>query len=73
VYYDLGQMANTTESAGLVQAALTELATSFDTSSVKVDQVVYNASRITKVVGTVARKGENTPETPHRIARMEQL
>ena len=73
LYYDLGQMANTTESTGLVQAALKELATSFDTSSVKVDRVVYNASRITKVVGTVARKGENTPETPYRVARMEQL
>ncbi len=72
LYYDLGRMPNTLEATQLVQAALSELAKSFDTSTVKVDQVVYNPSRITKVVGTVARKGENTPETPHRIARMEQ-
>jgi hypothetical protein len=73
LYYDLGQMTNTTGSADLVRAALAELARSFDTSSVKVDQVVYNASRITKVVGTVARKGVNTPKTPYRVARLEQL
>lgn len=73
LYYDLGRMPNTLEATQLVQAALSELAKSFDTSTVKVDQVVYNLSRITKVVGTVARKGESTPETPYRVARMEQL
>jgi len=73
LYYDLGKMVNTKETTDLVQALLAGLASQFDTSFVKVDQVVYNPSRITKVVGTVARKGENTPETPHRIARMEQL
>lgn len=73
LYYDLGRMPNTLEATQLVQAALSELAKKFDTSTVKVDQVVYNLSRITKVVGTVARKGESTPETPYRVARMEQL
>ena len=73
LYYDLGQMPNTTESTDLVKRVLAELARSFDTDTVKVDRVVHNASRITKVVGTVARKGENTPETPYRVARMEQL
>ena len=73
LYYDLGQMPNTSDTTQLVQAALSELARSFDTSSVKVDQVVYNASRITKVVGTVARKGNHTDATPYRIARIDSL
>lgn len=73
LYYDLGQMPNTSETTQLVQAALSELANSFDTDTVKVDQVVYNASRITKVVGTVARKGSQTETTPYRIARIDTL
>lgn len=73
LYYDLGRMANTIEATQLVQAALSELAKSFNTDTVKVDQVVYNPSRITKVVGTVARKGIHTDSTPYRIARIESL
>ena len=33
---------------------------------VDVDQSVHNASRIAKIPGVVSRKGENTPERPHR-------
>ena len=73
LYYDLGAMTNTAKVAAFVQEFLQGLAHRFDNSDVKVDQVVYNASRITKVVGTVARKGESTLETPYRIARMKQL
>jgi hypothetical protein len=73
LYYDLGAMTNTAQVTAIVQEFLKGLAQRFDTGSVKVDQVVYNASRITKVVGTVARKGDNTPETPHRVARTVQL
>lgn len=73
LYYDLGQMPNTPQTTQLVQTALSELAQSFDTETVKVDQVVYNASRITKVVGTVARKGCQTETTPYRIARIDTL
>jgi len=73
LYYDLGQMLNTEQTATLIQAWLRELAHAFDTSCVKVDQVVYNASRITKVVGTVARKGTSTEQNPYRIARITSI
>jgi hypothetical protein len=73
LYYDLGQMPNTEETNKLIQASLRELAHAFDASCVKVDQVVYNASRITKVVGTVARKGTFTEQNPYRIARITSL
>jgi hypothetical protein len=50
----------------LVRNVLRALAARFDTDAVKVDQKVFNASRITKLYGTIARKGEDTPERPWR-------
>lgn len=35
-----------------------------------VDTGVFNDSRIFKIAGTVARKGDNTPERPHRLAKI---
>ena len=35
---------------------------------VKIDQTVSNAARLIKFYGTYARKGEGTPEAPHRIS-----
>jgi P4 family phage/plasmid primase-like protien len=37
---------------------------------IDVDQKVYNASRIWKLYGTVARKGDHTTERPHRYSRI---
>ncbi len=37
---------------------------------VKVDGTVCNAARITKLPGTVVRKGDSTPERPHRMAKL---
>jgi putative DNA primase/helicase len=39
----------------------------------KVDTSVYNASRICKLYGTIARKGEHTPERPHRTSRVIEI
>jgi putative DNA primase/helicase len=58
-----------TDDGGLVARVLKALAARFDTADVKVDISVHNASRITKVLGTVAAKGENMPERPHRMSR----
>ena len=38
----------------------------FSTEAVKIDTAVYNPARITKLYGTVAKKGASTPERPHR-------
>lgn len=38
--------------------------------TVKIDVTNANPARITKVHGTVARKGDNTAERPHRMARI---
>jgi len=54
----------------LIKDCLTALSAQFDTPAVKIDQTVFNASRIVKAYGTVARKGDSTDERPHRTASM---
>ena len=68
LYYLLGKLPNDEQTKALVEASLRELAAKFNNDVVGVDTVVFNASRITKVPGTIARKGPNTEERPHRMA-----
>ena len=42
----------------------------FSTDAVKIDTAVYNPARITKLYGTLARKGASTLERPHRQSRI---
>lgn len=70
LYYVLNELPNDEVHKKLVEGALRELAGKFNNSTVAVDTVVFNASRITKVPGTIARKGENTTERPHRMAEV---
>ncbi|MDR1510537.1 MAG: hypothetical protein LBS53_12965 [Synergistaceae bacterium] len=60
------KLPNDQRSAELVKKLLASLSLLFDDDEVKVDTSVFNASRICKVYGTTARKGDNTPERPHR-------
>ena len=59
-----------TDDGGLVQRCLAALARRFDADGVSVDQTVFNPARIWKLYGTVARKGDDTPERPHRMAKV---
>lgn len=59
-------MENSEESTKLVRAFLNELSNKFSDEHAKVDTVVYNAARIVKLYGTIAKKGEETDERPHR-------
>ncbi len=54
----------------LVRKCLQTLALLFDTDEVRVDQGVFNPSRIWKLWGTVSRKGDNTLDRPHRLSRI---
>jgi replicative DNA helicase len=54
------------DDGGLVQRALHALADRFDDGFVHVDRSVHNPARITKLYGTLARKGDSTPQRPHR-------
>lgn len=64
------QMPNDEQSAELIKAFLGTLSTLFNDEQVKIDTSVFNASRIGKVYGTLARKGDDTTERPHRRAQL---
>ncbi len=54
----------------LLERILIHLAQRFDSDTVHVDQTVFNASRITKFYGTLARKGPDSVDRPHRRSRL---
>lgn len=68
LYYPLRDFENNLNATREIQRMLKVLADSFNTDSISVDITVYNASRITKVPGTVMRKGVASDERPYRIA-----
>ena len=70
LYYVMPEFENDEESKKFVQSFLKGLAKKFDNDIVKVDTSVFNASRITKVVGTIARKGIESEGRPYRMACM---
>ena len=55
-----------------IHAFLQLLKIQYDTVSIDMDTTVYNAARIWRLPGTWARKGDSTPERPHRKARVLQ-
>lgn len=59
-------LPNDADALKLLHGCLQALAARFDDAQVVVDQKMANASRITKFYGTLTRKGEDTPERPHR-------
>jgi len=63
-------LPNNDESKTLVSECLAALDQQFSTSEVHVDRANINASRIVKLWGTVARKGDNTPDRPHRRSQL---
>ena len=68
LYYNLREVPNTPETKRFCESVLKCLAARFNTPEVKIDTSVFNASRITKVPGTVMRKGDETAERPFRKA-----
>lgn len=70
LYYKLPDTPNTPDVKNYIQQLLLRLAKIFDNEFVQIDTVVYNASRITKVVGTIARKGLESEGRPYRMARV---
>lgn len=54
-------LANDLESGALVDGCLRGLAALFDDAAVAVDLSVDNAARLTKVIGSVAAKGDHVP------------
>jgi len=61
------------DDGGTVQGILTGLARKHDTAAATVDTAVFNPSRIAKLPGTWARKGDSLPDRPHRMARILEV
>ena len=64
------RMQNTTENCRLIENTLKTLNTLFGESDIDIDTKVYNPSRICKLYGTVACKGADTSERPHRLSKI---
>ena len=54
----------------LIRQCLEALANRFDDDVVKVDQTVFNPARIWKLYGTLACKGDDTSDRPHRLSHI---
>ena len=63
-------LPNDDKTRDLIKGILGVLAERFDNEHVTVDRSVYNAARIIKLHGTVATKGDNTPNAPWRLSRI---
>lgn len=61
------------DDGGLVEKVVKGLALLHDSDCAKLDTSVFNPSRITKLPGTWARKGDSTKERPHRLARILEV
>ena len=63
-------LENDDAATALVKGVLTTLDALFSNEAVTVDTANHNAARIWKLYGTTSRKGDNTPERPHRRAKV---
>jgi P4 family phage/plasmid primase-like protien len=63
-------LPNEPGSIDLIQRVLQYLSSRFDDDKVKVDTTIFNPSRIWKVYGTEATKGDSIPGRPHRMAKI---
>ncbi len=71
--YKIDSWAATKENDAIVGDFLHALSILFSDDKVDVDEKVKNAARIIKLYGTVARKGSNTPERPHRESYLRKI
>ena len=63
-------LPNDDAATAIVRGALATLDALFSTAAVRVDTANYNAARIWKLYGTVSRKGDSTPDRPHRRSKI---
>jgi len=69
LYYKIDPAIEQKSAAG-IDLFLKGLAKRFNNDVVGVDTTVHNSSRITKVIGTLARKGVESADRPFRVARL---
>lgn len=69
LYFSLADLPNDEDTRGLIVSTLRALADRFNTLETHIDLSVSNAARITKLPGTMARKGAEIAGRPFREAR----
>jgi hypothetical protein len=67
----LPDLENSDENKNFIKSMLIALHERFSTDQVHVDRTTFNPSRICKLYGTTARKGDSTKERPHRRSYIE--
>lgn len=67
------QLLNDESSTKLIKDCLVALDILFSDDTVKIDTAVYNSARITKLYGTMACKGRNTDDRPHRMSKLTSI
>ena len=70
LYYYLNYLSNVPELTEKIRELLHLLGDKFDNAHIKIDRSVFNASRITKVIGTTAKKGIESPGRPYRLVKI---
>ena len=68
--YPLNDLPNTDDVTQAVRALLRNLKEKFSGNGLSVDTSVSNASRVTKLPGTLARRGTEIENHPYRVARI---
>lgn len=66
--YRLPDLPNDEAGAALIARCLRVLSAAFSDDIAKIDESVKDPGRVTKIVGTVAAKGDDTPDRPYRVA-----
>ena len=68
--YELEPLPNTQENADLISKVLQTFNQECGNDKCHVDTTNYNPSRICKLYGTLAQKGSNTDDRPHRMSKL---
>jgi archaellum biogenesis ATPase FlaH len=64
------QAENSPEIAEIIKNLLKVLDMYFSDGKTGIDTAVFNAARVTKLYGTLAQKGQDTQERPHRMSKI---
>lgn len=63
-------LSNDDDATEMVKSILEATDEQFTDESVEIDRTVFNAARICRLYGTVARKGDSIPDRPHRLSEL---
>jgi replicative DNA helicase len=66
-------LSNTPDNVKLIENSLKALSFLFSDEHVEIDIKVFNPGRISKLYGSIAQKGADTKERPHRMSRLVKV